>query len=175
MAEEKQKHPENGAGKGGWKLLAASSVAALVLGGGAFVAVSSGALPLQSLIAKALGREGAPEAAPAAATGLRDGAYQPGAYVHLDPFVVSLGPESGGEHLKVALVLEVMPGREAEVEAIRPRLLDVLNVFLRAVEGRDIALPTSMERLRAQMLRRVQLVSPENAVRDVLIQEFVIN
>jgi len=31
-----------------------------------------------------------------------------------------------------------------------------------------------MERLRAQMLRRVKLVTPEGAVRDLLIQEFVL-
>jgi len=32
-----------------------------------------------------------------------------------------------------------------------------------------------MERLRAQMLRRVQLVAPPQSVRDVLIQDFVLN
>jgi hypothetical protein len=32
-----------------------------------------------------------------------------------------------------------------------------------------------MLRLRAQMLRRVQLVAPAGTVRDVLIQEFVLN
>ena len=174
MAEEKQSQADGGRRRSGWKILAASCLVSLALGGGAFFAVSSGALPLQSILPQVLGR-GAGPAAETAAAGHRDSGYHPGAYVHLDPLVISLGPESASEHLKVSLVVEVAPGREAEVEAARPRLLDVLNVFLRAVDERDLALPASMERLRAQMLRRVQLVSPEGAVRDVLIQEFVIN
>ena len=56
-----------------------------------------------------------------------------------------------------------------------PRINDVLNVYLRAVDERDFEVPRAMVRLRAQMLRRVQLVTPPGAVRDVLIQEFVLN
>lgn len=173
MAEEKQSQADEGRSGAGWKLLAVSCLVSLALGGGGFFAVYSGTLPLGSLWPQVLGREAAPAAGPAA--GERDSGYHPGAYVPLDPLIISLGPQSASEHLKVSLVVEVAPGREAEVEAARPRLVDVLNVFLRAVDEREIALPASMERLRAQMLRRVQLVSPEGAVRDVLIQEFVIN
>ena len=82
--------------------------------------------------------------------------------------------EAMSEHLKITLVIEVGPGREAEVEAVKPRVIDILNGFLRAVDEREFHLPRSMERLRAQMLRRVQLVTPEGAVRDLLIQEFVL-
>ena len=101
--------------------------------------------------------------------------FEPGAFVPLDALIISLGPKSRSEHLKVTLTVEVEPGREAEVEAIKPRVVDVLNGFLRAVDEREFELPRSMERLRAQMLRRVKLVTPEGAVRDLLIQEFLLN
>ena len=173
MAEERREPA--GERHGGWKLLAVASLLALAIGGGVFYGVRSGTLPLPvperwlgELAGK--GADGAPEAAAAATA-----AYSPGAYVHLEPFVVSLGREASANHLKVSLVIEVTPGREGEVEAAKPRVLDVLNVFLRAVDERGFEVPRSMERLRAQMLRRVQLVSPEGAVRDVLIQEFVLN
>ena len=71
--------------------------------------------------------------------------------------------------------IQVEPGREADVTGVTPRIVDVLNTYLRAVDERDLEIPRSMLRLRAQMLRRVRLVSPPGAVRDVLIQQFVLN
>lgn len=170
MAEQKREKPAEKAGKAGWKLLAAALVLALLLGGGAFYAVYSGMLALALPGVGQAERAGAAAALPSRAE-----AFRPGAYVALEPLVVSLGPESAAKHLKVTLVIEVEPGRQGQVAAEQPRLVDVLNGFLRAVDERDLALPRSMERLRAQMLRRVQLVAPEGAVRDLLIQEFVLN
>ena len=56
-----------------------------------------------------------------------------------------------------------------------PRIVDVLNTYLRAVEVRDLEEPAAMARLRAQMLRRVQVVTGEGRVRDLLVTEFVLN
>ncbi len=56
-----------------------------------------------------------------------------------------------------------------------PRVLDVLNTYLRAVEVRDLEEPSSLARLRAQMLRRIQVVTGEGRVRDLLISELVLN
>jgi flagellar FliL protein len=161
--------------KGKSKLLLAAGVLALVAGGGGFYAVYSGLLVLPFI-----GGGGEHETASAGHGGeAEDHAqapdpFQPGAFVHLEPLIVTLGPQSQSEHLKVSLTIEVGPGREAEVEAVLPRVIDILNGFLRAVDEREFELPRSMERLRAQMLRRVKLVTPEGAVRDLLIQEFVL-
>ena len=56
-----------------------------------------------------------------------------------------------------------------------PRVLDVLNSYLRAVEVSDLEDPSALVRLRAQMLRRVQIVTGEGRVRDLLVTEFVLN
>ena len=93
----------------------------------------------------------------------------------LDEIIIALGAEARAKHLLATFVVEVEPGQEASVEALKPRIIDVLNVYLRAVETRDLESPRAMSRLRAQMLRRVQLVTPEGSVRDVLIQQFVLN
>lgn len=152
-------------------------VGAVLLGGGAFYGVYSDLIPLPlGNDSPAEGEVTAAGAAPAASVGV-ERAPDPGptAFIALDDLVISLGPEARAKHLKVVLSVEVAPEALEDVTAVTPRIMDVLNTFLRAVDERDFETPGAMLRLRAQMLRRVQLVTPENSVRDLLIQEFVLN
>ncbi|MEO1000855.1 MAG: flagellar basal body-associated FliL family protein, partial [Pseudomonadota bacterium] len=56
-----------------------------------------------------------------------------------------------------------------------PRILDVLNTFLRALHPSDLEDPSALPQLRGHMLRRIQIVTGEGRVRDLLVTEFVIN
>jgi len=164
------------------KMLLFALIGALVLGGGSFYAVFSGMVALPFGLGGAA-QDGAGEHAKgnpddAAYT---DG-YAPAAddfempgFVAVDPIVISLGPDAGARHLKVTVQVETAPDMTDTVAALTPRIADVLNTFLRAVDARMFERPSAMVRLRAQMLRRVQLVSPPGAVRDILVQEFVLN
>ena len=49
------------------------------------------------------------------------------------------------------------------------------NSYLRALELRDLEDPSALTRLRAQMLRRVQVVAGPERVNDLLVMEFVLN
>ena len=89
--------------------------------------------------------------------------------------VISLGSANAAKHLNFGAALEVEPKFKEEVELLKPRILDVLNTYLRAVEIRDIENPAAMTRLRAQMLRRVNIVTGEGRVNDLLITEFILN
>ena len=89
--------------------------------------------------------------------------------------IISLGPNSQAKHLKLVMTIEVTNEAEEQIIALAPRIRDVLNTFLRAVDERDFEVPRAMARLRGQMLRRVQLVTPPGTVRDLLIQDFVLN
>lgn len=135
-----------------------------LLGGGGFYAVYSGMiLGSSEEHAEQRDPEGpAPDALPEIA------------FVVLDPMVISLGG-SGGRHLRFSAQLEVSKAYLADVELLKPRVVDVLNGYLRAVETSDLEDPTALIRLRAQMLRRVQIVTGEGRVRDLLIIEFVLN
>lgn len=168
------------------RLLVLACVVALLAGGGAYLAVTSGLL--DGLIPGGSGRgdshaaaEPGPRTAAAghesADPGHEGGAGAAGqaAFVMLDPLVISLGPQSRSKHLKVTLAIDAAPGREPEIQSVMPRVVDILQGFLRAVDEREFEIPLAMDRLRAQMLRRVQLVTPAGAVRDLLIQEFVLN
>lgn len=97
------------------------------------------------------------------------------AFVPLDPIVISLGPAAGARHLRFSAQLEVPLTNQAEVSGIRPRVIDVLNSYLRAVDVATLEDPTAMMRIKAQMLRRIQIVTGEGRVRDLLISEFVLN
>lgn len=135
-------------------------VGALILGGGGFYAASSGMLDFGSS---------------APATALPEGVAHELAFVPMDPITISLPPGNSARMLRFAGQLEVSNQYVEEVIQLMPRIVDVLNTYLRAVEVRDLEQPASLSRLRAQMLRRVQVVTGEGRVRDLLIAEFILN
>ena len=150
-------------------------VLALALAAGGFCATYFGLLPLPGISGS-----GSPDAAQDAATaGDTAGPSPPGRldtpeFVAVEPLVVTLGPAADGRHLRFRAELEVAPGRAAAVTRVMPRILDVLNGYLRAVPVEELESPSALVRLRAQMLRRVQLVAGEGVVRDLLVTEFVL-
>ena len=139
-------------------------VLAIAGGGGGFYAVQSGML---------FGSDSPDMAeheaeAPAEVSEMPDVAFVP-----VDPLVISL--DGNGNHLRFRAQLEVRSAYTAEVEKLMPRVVDVLNNYLRALETEDLADSSSLTRLRAQMLRRVQIVTGGGRVNDLLIMEFVLN
>ncbi len=132
---------------------------ALLLGGGGFYATFSGMI---------LGAQGA--AAHGDAAALPDIAFVP-----IDPVVVSLGQTAQNRHLKFTSQIEVETVYAAEVTLLLPRILDVLNSYLSAVDPTALEGQAAIVRIRAQLLRRIQMVTGEGRVRDLLITEFVLN
>jgi len=158
---------EEGAGKkkGGKGTIIGIALAA-ILGGGGFYASYSGMIP-------GLGGGGGEEVAEKpkevmVATVVAE-------FVPIDRMIISLGSANAAKHLNFGAALEVEAEFKEEVTLLLPRILDVLNTYLRAVELRDIENPAAMTRLRAQMLRRVNIVTGEGRVNDLLITEFVLN
>jgi flagellar FliL protein len=96
-------------------------------------------------------------------------------FVAVDPMTISLGSSSSNKHLRFRAHLEVPTQHQADVEHLLPRVVDVLNGYLRAVETKDLESPSALSRLRAQMLRRVQIVTGTGRVNDLLVMEFVLN
>ena len=97
------------------------------------------------------------------------------AFVPVEPLVISLGPSAGERFLHFTSQIEVEKKYEADVALLLPRILDVLNGYLRAIDQRELEDPVALVRLRAQMLRRIQIVTGEGRARDLLITEFILN
>ncbi len=137
-------------------------VLALIGGGGGFMAVKSGLIggsaPDEHVAAVEVAEE-----LPALA------------FVPLETLVINLPESAAARHLLFTAQLEVNPEHSEEVASLLPRVVDVLNGYLRAVKLSDLEDPTALIRLRAQMLRRVQVVVGDGRVNDILIMEFVLN
>lgn len=189
--------PEDVEKKGGKKPLLIGVFLALLGGGGGFYAVSSGLIlgggeemahaEEDGMDHEDTHDEAAADEYPADGDDshgddhsgdIEAAAYESAAgviFVPLDAIVVSLPPGSPNSHLRFKASLEVRPGHEEHVTAIRPRVIDVLNGYLRAVEVSELQDHRAFPRLKAQMLRRVQIVAGDDAVQNLLIQEFILN
>jgi flagellar protein FliL len=156
---------------------------ALAGGGGGFFAMYSGAL--DSLLG---GRTEQPEAGGHAAAneGGHGASDAPAAahvamtpaeigFVALDPITINLGPPAQARHLRFSSQLEVPTANAAEVRRLMPRIMDVLNIYLRALDPHELEEPAALLRLRGQMLRRIQIVTGPGMVNDLLVMEFVFN
>ncbi len=137
-------------------------VLALLGGGGGFFAVQSGLIGGST--------EEAHEEVEPVAEDLPELAFVP-----METLVINLPEHAQAKHLLFTAQLEVEPAFSQEVTDLMPRIVDVLNGYLRAVRVAELEDPTALIRLRAQMLRRVQVVVGDGRVKDILIMEFVLN
>ena len=142
------------------KPLLISGVLALVLGGGGYYAASHGLIP------------GLGSGEPATEEGPD---LPPMSFVVVPPLIVSLGEADEQRHLRFVSQLEVTPDKQEQVQTLLPRIADVMNGYLRAVDSTTLENRAGLVRIRAQLLRRIQMVSGEGAVRDLLVTEFVLN
>lgn len=150
---------------GGFKGILIGVLLAVAAGGGSFFAVYSGMLPLplpDRQAMKAEAKKDEPLDLPMTA------------FVPLEQVVVTLGRGADLRQLALTAQLEVEPNAIDTVALLMPRVIDVMNTYLRAVDVSLIEDPASMLRLRAQMLRRIQVVTGDGVVRDLLVSEFIV-
>ena len=143
----------------GAKPLLLGAALAAALGGGAFAVIFTG---VADGLLPGAGGSGADSA-------------QAADFLPLPPITVSLGAPADGRVLRFAVTLEVAPAHRAEVMLLQPRLLDLLNSYLRALEPEALTAPGALIRIRAQLLRRMQVVTGEGRIRDLLVTEFLMN
>jgi flagellar FliL protein len=133
----------------------------LALGGGGFYAVFSGMIlgPADSHAEQEEGAEALPEIA----------------FLPVDPLTITIGAGHEVRHLRFVSQIEVGKAYSEEVTHLMPRILDVLNGYLRAIDPAELEDPSALVRVRAQILRRIQIVTGEGRVRDLLITEYILN
>jgi flagellar protein FliL len=137
-------------------------VLALVLGGGGFYAVFSGLIL-------------APDTAHGGDDAHDMAAMPDVAFVPIDSVIVALGTGADSRHLKFTAQVEVEAAHAADVTLLVPRIMDVFNSYLNAIDPLGLDDSAAIVRVRSQLLRRVQVVVGEGRVRDLLITEFVLN
>lgn len=170
MAEAKEDKTDAAEGdeipkRKGMKGLLIALLPALLLGGGAFYATSSGIVSLPFGAAES--------AAKTKAQGSQPKSFDV-AYLELDELVVPLSPRARSRFLVFQASIEAAPEDIPALEQIRPRILDVFNTYLRAIEERELDEPSAMALLRARLLRRLGVVAAPVAPKDLLITTFVL-
>ncbi len=97
------------------------------------------------------------------------------AFIPLEPMTVSIGPPSDGRYLRFRAELEVNSAYASDVSAVLPRVVDVMNTYLRSISMSDVEDPSALLLIRSQMRRRIDLVVGEGKLSDLLVMEFVVN
>lgn len=97
------------------------------------------------------------------------------AFVPISQMTIPIGTGGSARYLRFSAQLEVEAGSSSEVEKQMPRVVDVLNTYLRSVTLAELEDPASLLTLRAQMRRRIDLVIGGDRVRDLLVMEFVVS
>lgn len=95
----------------------------------------------------------------------------------LPDIVVNIqAPDGRPTHLKLKLTLEMHDAHVAEqLQTEMPRMLDMFQGFLRELRPEDLAGNAGTFQLRAEILRRVNLIAAPGEVDAVLIEEMLVN
>ena len=163
-AEEATEEKPGSRGLSGKKLVMIVAPIVLLIGGGAGVYFSG---LLDSLMG---GSEPPVEQA-------EEGALpKPPAYYDLPEMLVNLNSANrGATFLKLAVSLEIASEADrSKLESVLPRIIDNFQVYLRELRIEDLSGSAGMQRLREELLLRVNTQTGAGVVTDVLFKEMLI-
>ncbi len=143
-----------------------SLVLFLVAAGGGFYATSSGQLSLASILGGESKKSTEQQTKAASAPVL--------AFLPVGEIVVPLGPGAQAKYLLFTSEIEVSSEDTEQLLAMLPRIRDLFNTYLRAVEARDLEQPDATMRLRDQLLRRLRTITDPLSPRDILFTSFIL-
>ena len=97
-------------------------------------------------------------------------------YVKVPSLIVNLNsPTKRGRFIKATLYVEVDKEEEkAAIEKLLPRIIDQFQTYMRNLDPDDIAGNEGLERLRMELLKRVNGIIRPVVAEDILFQEFII-
>ncbi len=138
----------------------------LLIGGGVAGAYFAGLL--DPLLGKTPAAQEAAAGAPAAAT--------PAYFYDLPEMLVNLNPSGKRRSfLKISISLELTSEKDVkQIEAYLPRIVDNFQVYLRELRIEDLSGSAGLQRLREELLLRVNSAVHPAEVRDVLFKEMLV-
>ncbi|MDB2438738.1 flagellar basal body-associated FliL family protein [Hellea sp.] len=93
-------------------------------------------------------------------------------YLELTPLTISL--QDDARILKIGITLETLEGEEDYIDPNDPKIRDAFVGYLRALRLEQIEDAAFMAQMRAQLLRRAQLILGAENVRGILITDFLV-
>ena len=161
--------------KKGKKLIIIIVLLLLLLGGGGAGVYFSGILGEEKPAEEATtteGEEGAEGEADNAAEGEKPTDEAPASTVllQLPEFLVNLNTGGRGvSYLKMSVMLEI-PNAEMQprIEALQPKIMDILNTYLRELRASDLEGSAGIYRLREELLMRINKAVAPDKIHNVL-------
>ncbi len=156
--------------KKGGKALVLGLAAMLLLGGGgaaAFFLVPGVSDAMRKIMPGGTGESAAAEPAPVA--------QGKPVFVEMPEMTVTLPNAGRPRQLRLKLAVEVVADPNQPPPDIgSPRVYDSLVLYLRTLRDGELEGALAMDRLRGDLLRRLDLLLGEGRVRDVLVTGFVV-
>ena len=122
------------------------------------------------------GKEGAAKGKAESGKAGEGGPAEDVTFVELPDMLVNLQAEtSRPRYLRLRIAVEVEDDKAAAaVKALTPRVLDSFQMFLRSLTVDDVQGSAGMERLKEEMLARVNVAVEPSRIRDVLFKEILV-
>ena len=103
------------------------------------------------------------------------GAGSMGGMRPLDPFLANLADETSSRYLKMSLQVEFVAAEPpAAFDARLPQIRDVILTLVTSKTFSDICTPEVKERLREDVIDRINHVLAQDAVKSVYFTEFIV-
>jgi flagellar FliL protein len=103
------------------------------------------------------------------------GAAAAGGMRPLDPFLANLADETSSRYLKMSLQVEFVDAEPpAAFDARLPQIRDVILTLVTSKTFADIRTPEGKERLREDVIDRINHVLAQDAVKSVYFTEFIV-
>ncbi len=97
------------------------------------------------------------------------------AYFTPSPLIVSVKPHGRIRHLKISIAVETAPDGETAFRDNALRIKDVLTTYLTAIDPAVLEQSGAIDRIRAQIHKRISLVVAPARVDAVLITDFILS
>lgn len=97
-------------------------------------------------------------------------------FLELPEFINNLNTGSTQvSFIKVSIILEMASEEEMKrVQQMQPRIIDDFNTYLRELRATDLAGSAGLERLREELLRRVNKAINPSVVNNILFKEIIV-
>jgi flagellar FliL protein len=165
---------EGAAAKGGGKLKLILILVVLLAGGGAG-AYFAGLLPLGGKSEAKADDHAAEEGGHGEAKGEgKGGEKKVGAIRPMDPFIANLADEDSDRYIKTTVQVEFIDEAPEAFEHRLPQIRDLILTLLTNRTFEDIRTPDGKERLREDVIDRINHAMEREAVRAVYFTEFIV-
>ena len=98
-----------------------------------------------------------------------------GVEVEVGTFIANLADKDADRYIKVTIVMEVQDEKVKEEATKRmPQIKDSINTLLFTKTSEDLKSSEGIEKLKEEIIRRINAILPTGGVKDVYFTEFII-